>query len=93
MAHAFVIKADAGSAPGFDIQYFVDHTTTNVTAAVEAGTYVSPVLASGDTFRLRVVVKVSTATPRGSQIERLLTADSAAVDLPDDTVGFSVRRK
>ncbi|MBL8778994.1 MAG: hypothetical protein JNK12_23920 [Acidimicrobiales bacterium] len=55
---------DSGAA-GYKVSYF-DAVGTNITAAVKAGTYVVPDLAPGATTTLRVKVKATTTSVRGS---------------------------
>ena len=92
-ADTFTVAANAGSATGFEVNYYVGRTSTNVTSAVEAGTFTTPSLAPGDIYRLRVKAKVTTSTPRGSSIDRLVTITADADGTTSDTVGFTVKRK
>lgn len=92
-ADTFTVAANAGSVAGFNITYYVGRTSTDVTSAVEAGTFTTPSLAVGQVYRLRVKAKVTTSTPRGSSIDRLVTITADADGSTSDTVGFTVQRK
>jgi hypothetical protein len=90
---SFTVAADAGSVTGFNIAYHIGRTSSDVTAAVEAGTFTTPELGPGATYRLRINAGVTTSTPRGSSIERLVTITSDGDGTTSDTVGFVVKRK
>ena len=92
-ADTFTVAASDGSVDGFQINYRIGRTTTDVTGDVEAGTFTTPLLAPGATYRLRVIARVNTLTPRRSLIERLVTISASANVNVSDTVEFVVRRK
>ncbi len=74
----------------FGVTYTVG--ATNVTAAVVAGTYVTPTLAPGATLSVKVVVKVKTGAPAGSSLTATLIAKSNSNSTYGDTVKFVTRR-
>ena len=80
----------AGDSTGITFRYF--RGSDEITAAVEAGTYVSPSVVAGDKVRIRVRIDVSNAATLGSQISKLVTATSAHTS-DADTVGMLVQRK
>jgi hypothetical protein len=90
VADAFKVAASASSAPGFSIRYLVD--LTDVTAAVENGTFQTLTVAPGAIYRLRVVVKYSADAAAGSSITRLITFTSVVDGGKSDTVGYYAKR-
>lgn len=76
------------STPGFAVRYFVGRT--NVTAAVTAGTYSFPDIASGDLRLLRVVVTAGAGAAHGSSKDVLVTTTSTT-DNAKDAVKATLR--
>jgi hypothetical protein len=72
------------------VRYYVG--TTEITAAVVAGTYVTPILASGATLVITAKVKVLSSAKAGSSVTRQVaitsTADSGAIDVVSFTGGL-----
>ena len=89
----FTVGADSGSAPGFNIHYHVGSSSTDVTSAVEAGTFTTPSLAPGAVYRLRLNVGITASTARGASIERIVTITADADGTTTDAVGFVAKRK
>ncbi len=79
-----------GSNAAFKVTYAVG--TTDVTAAMVAGAYVTPALAPGATVAVDVVVKVRSTAPTGSSLTAALTAKSDTDPTVKDTVKFVTRR-
>ena len=71
----FFVEANAGTATHFQIKYF--YGTTNVTTAVENGTYRTTALTPGDTFVIKVAVKVKNSASNTAKVTRKLTITSA----------------
>lgn len=82
-ADGFTVHGDA-STPGFAVRYFVGQT--NVTAAVVAGTYSFPSVASGDLRLLRAVVTATGAAPHGAVKDVLVTTTSTTLLIAQDAV-------
>jgi hypothetical protein len=72
------------------IKYF--RGTTDITAAVVAGTYSTPVLASGAALLITAKVKVTSTAAAGSSVTRLVTITSAADGTKRDAVKFICSR-
>ena len=60
--------------------------------AIEAGTFVTPEVAPGHTFRIRVRVWTAPGSQRGSQLTRLLTFTSESNSNAQDAVQLKVTR-
>jgi hypothetical protein len=84
------LSAAGTAVTGYVVKYF--NGSTEVTAAVNAGTFQTPVLAVGGTFLLTAKVTVKAAAAGGSSVSRLVTARS--VDDPSklDVVRFIGKR-
>ncbi|HUR15709.1 MAG TPA: hypothetical protein VMZ33_00360 [Candidatus Limnocylindrales bacterium] len=81
------LSAEDVASPGFTVTY--RQGTTDITAAVLAGTYESPLIGPGDAFLVRAKVSVAGDAPAASGITRLVTATSVN-DAASDTVRFRV---
>jgi hypothetical protein len=79
----------AGRRRGFAVSYLLG--TTDVTAAVVGGTFVTPMLAPGSTVQLRLVVRVKRRARIGSVGSWLVTATSAQAADRVDAVKAKVR--
>jgi CSLREA domain-containing protein len=86
----FKVHATGVSATGYAIKYF--HGTADITAAVVAGTYTTPALATGGTFLITAKVKVTSTAATGSRVTRLATITSVADATRQDAVKFIVNR-
>jgi len=86
----FKVHATGTSLTGYTIKYF--HGTTDITAAVVAGTYTTPALAAGGTFLITAKVKVTSTAAVGSSVTRLITLTSGADGSKKDAVKFVVKR-
>lgn len=87
----FRLRGQAESS-GYRVRYSRTDTGENVTAAVTAGTFTTPAVAPGGSFKLRAVVTVLAGAAPGSSITRTLTATSVGYPSDKDTVAFTVRR-
>jgi hypothetical protein len=85
-ADRFKVKATGTGTGGWTVAYF--HGTTNVTAAVEAGTYQTASVAPGSTYVVtaRITVKL------GGDVTRLVTTSSVADATKVDAVRFSYKQ-
>lgn len=86
----FKVHATGTSTTGYSIKYF--HGTTDITAAVVAGTYTTPALPSGGTFLITAKVKVTSTALAGSSVTRLVTTISTADGTKQDAVKFVASR-
>lgn len=87
LADAFTVAAPGFPTSGYSVKYF--HRKTDITAAIEAGTYQTPPIAPGGVYRIRAVVEVT--PPLGvSGISRFVTVTSDADGSTKDVVSFIV---
>lgn len=88
MAGRIRFAASGTAVTGYVIKYFSG--STEITSAVNAGTFETPVLAVGGTFLVTVKVKAIAAS--GSSVSRLISVGS--VDDPSmfDVVKFVAKR-
>lgn len=77
-----------------NIRFQVKYTTSGngITNGITSGTYLTPTLAPGDTFTVKVTVTVRTTAPAGSSLTGALTATSNADRTTKDNVKFVTRR-
>lgn len=90
-ADRFKVSAAGLSATGFTITFFAG--TTNITAAVLAGTYQTASIGPGGTFAIKAKVTITKAAARGASISRLVTLTSVADSSKLDVVQFIGKRK
>ena len=69
-ADRFKVKATGAAASAYTVKYF--HGTTNITAAVVAGTYKTPTLAPAATYLITAKVTVKSTAAAGSKVSRLV---------------------
>jgi uncharacterized membrane protein len=79
-----------GSNRSFTVRY-TNASGTNITAAMTAGTFTTPVLAPG--AAITVTVTVTASAPPGASRVGTLTATSATHATRTDTVTFTTRRR
>ena len=89
-ADRLTVLATGSSVAGYAIKYF--HGTTNITAAVLAGTYQTASLRRSGTFLITVKVKVTTSAATGSSVARLITLTSVGDTTKKDAVKFIAAR-
>jgi hypothetical protein len=90
-ASRFKVAATGSAVSGYKIKYL--RGTTDITAAVVAGTYQTASLAPGGTFAIKVKVKVLSGAAKGSEVMRLVTISAVADPGKVDAVSFDgVRR-
>jgi hypothetical protein len=83
----FTIQATGAAAPGYRIRYY--RNSTEITAAVVSGTFMTPKIAPGGAYAIEAVVKAkSSAGPRAT---RFVTLTSVHDPTREDTVKFVVR--
>ena len=75
---------------GYTIRYF--NGSTDITSAVNAGTYQSPLLAPGSAFLITAKVTVKSAAATGSSVSRLVTVRSVGDPTRIDVVKFVGKR-
>jgi hypothetical protein len=86
----FSVAASGPAITGYAVKYF--HGTTDITAAVVAGTYTTPVLSPGATWLITAKVKVKSTAAVGSSVTRLVTVTSVADSAKLDAVKFIASR-
>lgn len=86
----FYVKATGSTATYYQVKYF--RGTTDITAAVVAGTYQTAKIAKGSTFGIKAKVKVKTGAAKGSSVTRLVTLTSTADSAKVDAVKFTLSR-
>jgi hypothetical protein len=70
----FRVRAQGPAAVGYTVRYFVG--STEYTAAIQAGTYKTPVLAPGQTSSVTALVNVTSSAAVGSNVNRLVVVTS-----------------
>jgi hypothetical protein len=90
-AGKFNVAATASGNVNFEVKYF--RGTTDITAAVVAGTYTTAKVGVGNTFAIQAKVKVQPAVIVGSPTARLITITSLADAAKVDAVKFVATRK
>jgi hypothetical protein len=93
VSDSFTVDADGPATAGFGLRFFKGNSTNNVTAAVEAGTFTTPVLMPGQKYQIRVRVYIGPGAVTDSTLTRLVTATSVGDNTKTDAVGFSVRKR
>jgi hypothetical protein len=84
-------SAGTGSDPGYDVRY-LRPSGADITAAVEAGTFVTPDVAPGDRYGIKVKVTITSGAAHGSAVHRLITLTSEDGG-QQDAVGLTLTRK
>jgi uncharacterized membrane protein len=84
------LKATGAASAGYSVRYFKG--TTDITAAVIAGSWKSGVLDPGKTVLVTVKVKVKSTAAAGSKVVRTLTARSDADGSVKDVAKITARR-
>ncbi|MEP7379436.1 MAG: fibronectin type III domain-containing protein [Chloroflexota bacterium] len=90
-ADSFRLAVSGASSAMYTVTYW--HGTTNITAAVVAGTFSTPSLAPGKTYLVTVKVKVNSSATKGSSTTRLVTISSGGDPTKHDAVSFTGKRK
>ena len=86
----FTVQATGTSTSLYSVSYF--RNSTNITAAVVAGTYATPTLANGSTFVITAKVKVNSTATVGSNVTRLITLTSVGDATRKDAVKLIAKR-
>ena len=89
-ADRFKVKATGAAASAYTVKYF--HGTTDITAAVVAGSYLTPSLAPGATYLITARVTVKSTAAVGSSVTRLVTLTSVGNSVKKDAVKFTGKR-
>ena len=87
----FGVLGSGSGATGYTVRYF--RGTTDITAAVVAGTYHTRVLRKGDKFLIKAKVKVTSSATKGSSVIRIVTITSLGDAGKQDAVKLVVSRK
>ncbi len=86
----FKIKATGTAANAYTVKYF--RGTTDITAAVVAGTYKTTSLAQAATYLITAKVTVKSTAAAGSSVTRLVTITSVGNSTRKDAVKFIGKR-
>ncbi len=86
----FTMAASGSATTKYTVRYF--RGTTEITTAVGAGTYVTPVIGVGGKLAITVKVKVKSTATAGSSVTRLVTLTSFEDSGQVDTVKFVGKR-
>lgn len=89
-ADHFTVLASGTASSAYTVTYF--HGTTNITAAVVAGTYTTPSVKKTKAYVITVKVKVKSSATVGSSVSRLVTFTSVGDGTKQDVVGFTGKR-
>lgn len=87
---AFTLKATGTATTAYTVTYF--RGTTDITAAIVAGTYTTPGLAAGAKYLITAKVKVKSSATVGSSVTRLVTITSVSDGTKQDAVKFIGKR-
>jgi hypothetical protein len=83
-ADSFALSVSGATPAGYELHYYHGRTNNELTTQIEAGTFVTPQLAPGHRYRIRVSVRTTAAAQRGSELDRLFIftslGDSSAQD-------------
>jgi hypothetical protein len=74
------------------VQYY-SPSGADITTAVQAGTFMTPTLAPGGRYGIKVKITVTSAAGHGSGVQLLLTVSSFSQPLTKDAVGIKMRRR
>lgn len=91
VADKFLVAASGATVTGYKIRYF--RGTTEITNAVVAGSYQTPVLGPGRSITIEAWVKVRSTAAVGSKVSRLVTITSLEEPTEVDAVKFAVERR
>jgi hypothetical protein len=87
----YIFKASGAVVTGFDVSYH-RASGSDVTSQVEAGTFVTPVLAPGQRYAIDVVIRITGAAASGTEVNRIVTMSAVGGEAAaKDVVGFSLR--
>ena len=89
-ADMFRVKASGAAATAYTVKYL--HGSTDITAAVVAGTYQTPSLAPAATFLITAEAAVKSTAAAGSKVTRLVTLTSVADSARKDAVELIAKR-
>jgi hypothetical protein len=89
-ADRFSVQATGSATTMYRVRYF--RGTTEITTAVVAGTYQTPLLAVGAKYLITTKVKVKSTATSGSSVTRLVTIRSVADTTKLDAVKFIGKR-
>jgi Tol biopolymer transport system component len=90
-ATKFTIRATGTASKSFDVKYFKGKT--DITAAVEAGTYQTPMLAPTKTVLITAKVTVKGTAKKTSLVTRLVTVTSVDGNAVQDSVKLTGKRQ
>ncbi len=88
---AFPSASYDADTPGFHVRYY--HAGAEITYAVMGGSFTTPELAPGETFQLKVKVRVTASAVPNSRIKRLATFTSLNDGSAQDAVKFVVNAR
>ena len=91
-ADTFSLDVTGTSPAGYVLHYFRNRSQHELTAEIEAGTFVTPTLAPGQVYRIRVRIETTTDAVHGSQLTRLFTFSSEHDGNAQDAALLTVTR-
>ena len=87
----YKLSVNAGSTTMYRVKYY--RGSTDITAKVVDGTYVTPSIAPGGTLAIVIDVIVKKGATLGSSVSRLVTITSVEDNAKVDAIGFSAARR
>jgi hypothetical protein len=88
---SFKVRATGKRAGGYAVRYFAG--PTEVTGAVAAGTFLTPVLTPGKAYVLTAQITPKPSASKGSQVKHTVSVTSKSDGVTKDVVGFAVKRR
>jgi CSLREA domain-containing protein len=89
-ADKFKVVPTGANTTGYTIKYF--HGTTDITAAVVAGTFQTPSLGATGKYLIKAKVTIGSTAATGSSVTRLVTITSVGDGSKQDAVKFIAKR-
>jgi hypothetical protein len=89
---AYTYQATGDDLPGFVVTYR-KVSGKDLTSAVEAGTFTTPVLAPGERYAILAFVTITPDAARHSSVNRLVTVTATTAPFTVDAIGFGAKRR
>ena len=93
VADSFSLDVTGASPDGYVLRYFRNRSQHELTSEIEAGTFVTPTLAPGQRYRIRVRIQTTKAAVHKSLLTRLFTFTSENDGSAQDAAFLSVKRR
>jgi hypothetical protein len=91
-ADSFSLETTGAEPVGYELRYFRSRTDEELTTAINANTFVTPVLQPGKHFRIRIRVSTTGAANVGETLTRLFTFTSVNDGSKQDAAKLTVTR-